>query len=161
MKKLIFTILAFFTAFNAFSQSADFIEKMLSTSQATYTNACYISAVTQGLASENSTFEDAFNALYENGQISKNINKETELTYEKAAELFAKMWHIKGGLMFKITKGSARYAFKQMKSDGIINQEQNPSATLSGTELLNFYTKGTNFYFPEDLSSDFTSKIED
>ncbi len=152
-KSVLMFIISLITTFCAFSQSAEFIDKMLSTSEASYTSACYISAVTQGFINEKATFEEAYNALYEKGQISKKVSEETKLAYKDAAELFARMWNIKGGLMFRATKGSARYAFKQMKSDGVIAQNQDPDKILSGLELLNFYTKGTNIYLPEEQSS--------
>ena len=64
------------------------------------------------------------------------------------------MFNIKGGLMFRLTKGSPRYAFKQMKSDGVISQNYDPSLILSGREALNIYTSCNMLYNEDEFAGD-------
>ena len=55
--------------------------------------------------------------------------------------------------MFRLTKGSPRYAFKQFQSDGIINKKQEPSDFVTGAKALSIYTACVNRYSGFDMKS--------
>ena len=48
--------------------------------------------------------------------------------------------------MFRLTKGSPRYAFKQFQADGILSRKQDPSDFVSGAKALSIYTSCVNKY---------------
>jgi hypothetical protein len=140
MKKLVIIAVAFLLSLSAYAQTADFVTEMLDTKTAAYGQVCYLSAVYQGFVDDAASYDDAVRALYINGQIPAIEDKTKAVDYEELARLMVRMWPVKGGLMFRLTKGSARYAFRQLKVDGIIPQDADPSKKVSGTEVLNMYT---------------------
>ena len=54
--------------------------------------------------------------------------------------------------MYRITKGSPRYAFRQFQSDGIIDSTLEPNNLISGEKLLQIYTSCSSKYGSYDLS---------
>jgi len=62
------------------------------------------------------------------------------VTLQELSWLMAKLWDIKGGLMYRATKRSARYAFRQFKVDGILPATADPWKKASGSDVLNMYT---------------------
>ncbi len=153
MKKMSILLLAIFMSFSVFAQSADVITEILEADQATYGQVCYLSAVQQNLVADNSSYEDAINALHSEGQIGELIAPETEISAREAAALFASMWDIEGGLMFRLSKGAPRYAFKQLQADGIISSTKDPSEILSGSDILKMYTACVKKYSDFDIKT--------
>lgn len=140
MKK-IFTILAcLFITGAVYAQSNEVITEILNTEQVTLGQVCYLSAVYQGFVDESASYEDAINALYEMKQIP-SVGYETDsVAMVNLAFIYAQMWNVKGGLLYKITHGSPRYAFKQMKADGVIADYIAPTKLVSGYEALSIFT---------------------
>lgn len=140
MKKMSILLLAIFMSFSVFAQSADVITEILEADQATYGQVCYLSAVQQQFVADNASYDDAIYALRSEGQIKEIINSDVLIKARDAAAIFASMWDIEGGLMFRISKGSPRYAFKQLQSDGVIPSSKDPAENLSGADVLKMYT---------------------
>ena len=125
----------------AFSQSADVVTDILKSDEATYGQVCYLSAIHQGIISEDASYEDAVNALLNRGQIPENVGAYDSVFMANLAFIYVQIWpNIKGGLMFSLTNGSPRYAFKKLKSDGVIPENTDPKAVVSGTDALNILT---------------------
>ena len=125
----------------AFAQSADVVTDILKSDEATYGQVCYLSAIHQGIISEDASYEDAVNALLNRGQIPENVGAYDSVFMANLAFIYVQIWpNIKGGLMFSLTNGSPRYAFKKLKSDGVIPENTDPKAVVSGTEALNILT---------------------
>jgi hypothetical protein len=55
--------------------------------------------------------------------------------------------------MFRLTKGSPRYAFKQFQSDGILSRKQDPADFVSGAKVLSIYTSCVKKYSGFDIKS--------
>lgn len=141
MRKLIFTLVVLFIGGFAFAQSADVVTEILSTDEVTYGQVCYLSAVHQGLIDDSADFSEAVSVLYSKGQIPEDVGEYDSVYMANLAYIYAQIWpNIKGGLMFRLTKGSPRYAFKQLKSDGIFSDKADPGAYVSGAEALNILT---------------------
>ena len=125
----------------AFAQSADVVTDILKSDEATYGQVCYLSAIHQGIISEDASYEDAVNALLNRGQIPENVGAYDSVFMANLAFIYVQIWpNIKGGLMFSLTNGSPRYAFKKLKSDGVIPENTDPKAVVSGTDALNILT---------------------
>lgn len=142
MKKIFLVFISLFFSGMIFAQSADFVTELIATKQATYGQICYLSAVYQGLVDDSASQVDAINAAFEEGSVDKSLNADSVITYEDAAKVFCKFWNIKGGLFYRISNGNKRYAFKQLKRDGVISQNIDPSMVPSGVDILNLYTLG-------------------
>lgn len=140
MKKLILSIALSIFCFCAYSQSAEVVTDILNSDKVTFGQVCYLSAVHQGLVSDDCTYAQAIRTLYENGQVPVTGYEDTALPMVNLTYIFAQMWNIKGGLFYRIFHGAPRYAFKQMKADGVLPLNADPSNLISGQEALNIYT---------------------
>ncbi len=125
----------------AFAQSAKEITAILNTDEVTYGQVCYLSAIHQNLITEDQGYDDAIKVLYENGQLPELVEGNMEVYLQNLAFIYLQMWpDVKGGLFYKLTKGSPRYAFKQLKTDGVISDDADPNSFVSGREALNILT---------------------
>ena len=140
MKKVFISIVLSLFCFCAFSQSSEVITDILNTEKVTYGQICYLSAVHQGFVSDDSSYTQAINTLYEKGQIPVKEYEGTALPMVNLTYLFAQMWDIKGGIFYRIFHGAPRYAFKQLKADGVLPANASPGNIISGQEALNIYT---------------------
>jgi len=141
MKKIFIIISFLFSALTVYAQSAEVVTDILDSEKVTIGQVCYLSAVSQGLADENASFEDAVLALAGQGQLSEIADASKPATAAQVSAVYAKMFGIKGGLFYMITGGSPRYAFKHFKSQGLIPQNTDPSKILSGRDALSLFTK--------------------
>lgn len=141
MKKMLIMIAAFFFSLSVYAQSADFVTEMLTTKAANYGQVCYLSAVYQGLIDEKATYPEAVKALYDNNQLPYVVDSEIPVNLGNLSFILSKLWPINGGLMFHITRGSPRYAFRQLKADRLIDADADPVKKVSGSEVLNLYTE--------------------
>ena len=146
MKKAISVIFSCLFACVIYAQSADVITDMLESSEVTYGHVCYISALQQGLINENTSLDDAIKVSYDKGIIDELVTADTAISAADLAYIYSKLWNVKGGLMFLITKGSPRYAFKQFQADGVIPRTIDPSYHISGAEALSIYTSCRSKY---------------
>lgn len=140
MKKIFLIVLGLFISISAYSQSQDVITEILESSEATFGQVCYISAAMQSLVSDDSSYDDAVQAVYENEQLPYITESSQPIPLIDAAYLFSFMWDIKGGLMYKITNGAPRYVFKQFQADKIIPYDAEPNQIVSGIEIMRMFT---------------------
>ena len=113
MKKMCILPAVFVLCVTAYEQRADFVTRLLAADTATYGEVCYLSAVYQGFVDENSSYEAALSSLVQKGQAAARADVNGTITLKELSRLMAKLWNIKGGLMYRVTKRSARYAFRQ------------------------------------------------
>ena len=85
------------------------------------------------IITDDASYDDAVMALYESGVIPFVEEVDSPVPAVDLAYLYSKLWKIKGGLMYRITKGSPRYAFRQFQTDGIISSTLDPSSVLNLT----------------------------
>ena len=140
MKKSFILPVVLVLSMTVYAQRADFVSELIAADKASYGAVCYLSAVYQGFVDESASYVDALHALAERGQTSPSADVNATVTFSELSRLMAKIWHIKGGLMYRATKASARYAFRQFKADGIIPERTDPSKKASGSDVLNMYT---------------------
>lgn len=140
MKKIFLIVLGLFISISAYSQSQDVITEILESSEATFGQVCYISAVMQSLVSDDTSYDDAVQAIYENGQIPYIAESSQSVPLIDATYIFSFMWDIKGGLMYKITNGAPRYVFKQFQADKILPYDAEPKQLVSGIEIMRMFT---------------------
>ena len=134
-------MLVLFAGSYAFAQSANVVTDILGSEEATYGQVCYLSAIHQGFIKEDASYEDAVNALLSRGQIPEDVGAYDTVYMANLAFIYIQIWpNTKGGLLFSLTSGSPRYAFKKLKSDGIIPDTTDPNSVVSGREALNILT---------------------
>lgn len=141
MKRIFSILLILFAGTFVFAQSANVITDILESDEATYGQVCYLSAIHQGLIAEDATYEEAVEVLFARGQIPESVGAYDTVYLANLAFIYVQIWpSTKGGLMFTLTKGSPRYAFKKLKSDGVIPDNSDPNSVVSGRQALNILT---------------------
>ena len=138
MKKIISILFTMFIFSGVFAQSADVITSILDTDKVTYGQVCYLSAVRQQIIDESDSYDDAIKALMEQGIVSEKVRSSDVISLQEVSHIFTKIWpDFKGGFMYRITGGAARYAFKSLKDVGILTTRDDPFNTVSGFDVLN------------------------
>lgn len=153
MKKTMLFLFILFLGLYLHAQSADVITDILESNEATFGQVCYIAAVQQQFVDDNASYDEAVQVLYENQIIPSLEDASAPIPVVDLAFIFARLWNIQGGLMFRITKGSPRYAFKQFQADGIIDSEADPAKYVTGAKALSIYTSCVNKYSGFDMKS--------
>ena len=153
MKKIISLVFALFLCLSAYAQSADVITDILETDEVTFGQVCYLTAVQMNIVDDSASYEDAVTALYEHGYIPILEEYQAPVPAVDLAYLYSKLWDVKGGLMFRLTNGSPRYAFRQFQSDGIVGADVDPAAYVSGEKALSIYTSCINKYSDFDMKN--------
>ena len=139
-------ILMLFLCLSVYAQSADVITDILETEEITFGQVCYLTAVQMNIIDDSVSYEGAVTALYEHGYIPEVEDFDAPVPAVDLAYLYSKLWNIKGGLMYRLTKGSPRYAFQQFKIDGIIPRDENPTKKVSGQDVLNVFSQCEYIY---------------
>lgn len=152
MKKLLPLLILLFCTIGLHAQSSDVVTEIINSDKVTFGQVCYLSAVQQGFIEEDASYSDAINALYENGQIPKALYEDTVVPMVNLAFIYAQIWDIKGGLFYRLFRGAPRYAFKQMKADGIFDSSIDPDSIPSGRDALNLYTSCMLYYGKQELN---------
>lgn len=153
MKKIITLFFALFLALSVYAQSADVITDILATEEVTFGQISYLTAVQMNIVNDDASYDDAVMALYESGVIPFVEEVDSPVPAVDLAYLYSKLWNIKGGLMYRITKGAPRYAFRQFQADGIISSALDPSSYVSGQKALSIYTSCVNKYSDFDMKN--------
>lgn len=137
----------------AFSQSADVITDLLESDKVSFGQVSYLAAVQMNLLDENDSYENAVKALVDNDIIPDGEEADSPIPLVDIAYIYSKLWDVKGGLMYRLTKGSPRYAFRQFQSDGIISSDADPAWLVSGAKALSIFTSCVNKYSGFDMRS--------
>ena len=153
MKKIIAVFVFLFIGLSAYAQSADVITQILESKEATFGQVCYLAAVQKNLINENDSFDKAVDVLAEKRIIPSLEDASSPIPLVDIAYIYSKLWTINGGLMYRITGGAPRYAFKQFQSDGVLPDSAEPSDYISGAKALSIYTSCVNKYSDFDMSS--------
>lgn len=140
MKRILTSVLLLLLFASVHAQSADVITDILNTKEVTFGQVCYMAAVQQNYIEDTASYSEAIEVLYRKGQIPKIVYEGTVVPMANLAYIYSNMWDVKGGLLYKIFHGAPRYAFKQLKADGVIPANADPSTIVSGAEALNIYT---------------------
>ena len=137
----------------AFTQSADVITELLESDKVSFGQVSYLAAVQMNLLDENDSYENAVKVLVDNDIIPDGEEADTPIPLVDIAYIYSKLWDVKGGLMYRLTKGSPRYAFRQFQSDGIISSDADPAWLVSGAKALSIFTSCVNKYSGFDMRS--------
>lgn len=144
MKKLIVILVAALLSFSLHAQSTDFLSDMLDTERVTFGQASYLCVMHLLPNSEDMTYEVSYEKAGRYNvlpRVKANTTSDNTITLATACFMFAKIFNIKGGALFKLTDGSPRYAFRQLQVDGIVPISADSGLSVSGEEFLNLYTR--------------------
>lgn len=140
VKKVLFAFaISFFVALPMFSQSSEEVSAILESEKATIAQISYLPAVYANLISEDDSEAQAVEALKNKGFLNASVNADSEATLAQAAGILVKSLEIKGGLFYTIFKND-RYAFKELKAQGILPQSADPQDSFSGRDFLDLFS---------------------
>ena len=153
-KKAFFICLFVFSFARISAQSSSIITDILNSDRVTFGQVCYLVATHEGLINDTASYTDAINALEHNKMIPYAAYEETYVPLVNLSYLYAQMFKVQGGLMYRIFHGAPRYAYKQLKQDGVLPENSYPGKLVSGQEALNIYTTCSIQYTDFQLNMD-------
>ncbi len=109
--------------------------EILKSKSVTYGQSAYLAAVYAGAVSEEATDEEAFNALKKSGLIRRAAKINDSITLGDYSYLIMKSLNMSGGLFYTIFD-SPRYAVKELKANGVLPPNADPSFTLKGNDAM-------------------------
>lgn len=146
-RSLIVSFLLLFFASYGFAQSADKVSEIIKTDRVTYGQIAYLSAISLGIAVDDTPYEQAFSMLQTNSTIKDNVLVNDIVPLSHLAFIMMRTWKIKPCLMYALFP-SPHYALRSMKANGIINSSYDPAKVSSGHEALTIFTKCMDKYEP-------------
>lgn len=140
MKKcFIFLIVMGLFLFKGFSQSAERISVLIEEQSITNAQASYLAASYLGLIQDEDSDSDAFNKLLDSGYFKSGEVENSLITYSTLAYIYTKALDIKGGLFYSLFP-SKRYAFNELKAQGIIPANCDPSDKVTGRDSITVFS---------------------
>ena len=141
MKKIPILTILFLLLSYAHAQSSQAINSISKKEFVTLEEVCYLSAVQQGLVAEDASFSAAFEFLTRINQIPANQQPDMPVPFANLSYIYAQTWNIEGGLMYRIFRSAPRYAYKQLKHDGILSENADPSKYVTGIQSVEIFKK--------------------
>ena len=141
MKRIFFTMLLLMLCFSfpVFSQSSTRISELLETKTVTYGQFSYLVATMLGLKNDSASYDEAFNALLNEGYMVQDAAASDAVDTEGAAFICAKVWNVHNSVLYMLFP-SKRYALRMLRSMELIPEAFEPTKTLSGREVLNLFS---------------------
>ncbi len=134
MKKSILTLAVLLFSLAAFAQSAEKISELLTSKKATFAQAAYLAAALTDDSAE-LTEEAAFTKMVQAGAIRADRKADDAITLKELAKLYMQATGLKGGLFYTLF-GTPRYAYRELKAQGIIPEQADPSQQVTGRETI-------------------------
>ena len=141
MKRVCFVLIMLIMLSSVYAQSTKVLKSISEKEFVTLEEVCYLAAVQKGLISENASFTEAFTLMSKSNQIPANQQPDMPVPYVNLSYIYAQTWNVKGGIMYRIFKSAPRYAFKQLKYDGILEKNIDSSRIVTGKEAVEIFNK--------------------
>lgn len=136
MKKV--TLVLFFSilfSLAAFSQSNEFVDKLINSKAISLGQAAYLVLVASDNLADDSDEIRAFDLLVQQGMVSSSDNSERSISMAEYAFILAKSFGVKGGIMFTFFP-SPRYAYRELVARLVIQGKSDPMMTVSGERAI-------------------------
>jgi len=141
MKRTIgIAVAVFLTVAASFGQSAEKVDKILETEQATFGQAAYLIQTALNDGSDGLDFDIAFDRFKSENEnlIRDSVTAEDIISTKTYAFLLMKAFDIKGGLMYRIYP-CPRYAYRNLRYLAVIQNKNDPDAPMTGTAMLQIF----------------------
>ena len=121
----------------AFGQSAQKIDEILKSGEATFGQAAYLILTALGSASDDTDFAAAFDEIRKHDQkwIHNSVTAEDSIPVKAYAFLLMNAFNMERGMMYRIYP-CPRYAFRDLRYLAIIQGKDDPDAPMTGAEML-------------------------
>lgn len=117
------------------AQSSEKLSELIATEKATYGQAAYLSEVYSGEIDESASMEEAVQRLIDKNMLKSGTSPSEKIPLSELSLICAKTAGIKGGLFYTLFPGP-RYALRELKAKGIIPALKDPSARVTGREMI-------------------------
>ena len=129
----------------AFSQSADKMSDVLKSKEVTLGQACYFFATASENVKDNVSYEKALDYFKERSVLKSSASENDNATFASLALLANDVFNIQGSLCLSLFK-SGRYAYRQMKADGVLTKRDDPSLVPDGHKFFSVLTRCLDKY---------------
>lgn len=151
MKKVfIFFILFIVVCFGLTAQNADVVSEIISHNNVVWSDLTYLVYYmdeTNASSGENLNPEDTFEIFSRNGLVPSGVTESSLLRYDDMAHFMYNAFRgIKRSSVMYNIRNSRHYAFRQLKTDGLILDSVFPADKLSGFRLVTFIGDFYNNY---------------
>ena len=144
MKKVWFVFALFFIifSFSLSAQNAGVIADIVSHDKSVWSDLTYLAYYmdeSNALSDENLSPAETFDLFAKNGLIPERVTSDTVLRYDDMAHFMYNAFSgIKRSSIMYTMFNSRHYAFRQLKTDGLVLDSAFPSDKLSGFRLVTF-----------------------
>lgn len=148
MKKFFLAqILLLLFASYGFSQSADRVSELIKTDNVTYGQIAYLSAISIGMANDDTSYDEALSMLQSNGTIKGNVSANDEIPLSHLAFIVMRTWKIKPCALYALFP-SPHYALRSIKASGLVQSASDPKKKSTGHEALGIVSKCIDKFEP-------------
>ncbi|MBR1722633.1 MAG: hypothetical protein IJ727_09175 [Treponema sp.] len=131
-------IMSVFVSLTIYAQSSEQLSEILKSPAATAGQASYLAAVYANEIGDDDSEEQAFEALQKKGLFSDELTADSEVTLAQVSYVYMQVLGLKGGLFYTLFP-SERYAFKELKAQGILPKEADPSMKMTGRDSIDIF----------------------
>lgn len=135
------------------AQSAEKMTEVLESPKLTYGQACYFFAASSSSIADDADYSDALSLYQDLELIDSSVKADDPAPLSAVALLASNEFVIEGSLFLKLFHNS-RYAYRQMKADGIFTINDDPSLIPSGRRFFAILTDCLELYEPQEVIPD-------
>lgn len=135
----ILTLLFFMTAISSYSQSAQIIDKMLSSQALTCGDACYLAGIMAGKITDDTPIVKTLE-LFRHIKGLENAKADDIIRYDVFVALVMDAGNIKGSIWYNLSK-SPHYAFRYLKMEGLVKDDVFPSSKVDPRDAIAIISK--------------------
>lgn len=135
MKKMLAALFFALAVFAAHSQSAEKITEIIESGEISNEQGAWIACQFSQDVADGASYSDAMTKATEKGWFPSGEVASNPITLQNLCGLCVKACGLKCGLLYRLTKAN-RYAFKELKANGILDSAADPSMTVTGQNAL-------------------------
>ncbi|MBO4405058.1 MAG: hypothetical protein J5780_07025 [Treponema sp.] len=128
-----------------FGQSADKMTDVLKSGEVTLGQACYFFATASENVKDNISYEKALEYFKERSVIDSSCSENDKASLGSLALLANDVFNIQGSLCLSLFK-TGRYAYRQMKADGVFSRYDDPALIPNGHKFFSVLTRCLDKY---------------
>ncbi|MCR5217933.1 hypothetical protein [Treponema sp.] len=149
MKKIVALLSFLLLSGLIFAQSADKMTEVLESDKVTLGQASYFIATASGKIQDTESEEDAVKVMKAIQFADADADPSQYISVKDLSWMLVCTWKIEGSLMLKLFPGP-RYACKQLKADGILNDFDDPDSIPDGHRFFNILTDCMALYAEQE-----------
>lgn len=139
MKKVFAAVFFMAASFVIHAQSMESISQIVESPAINYGQAAYLALTYSGGIDEGASEAEALDAAVKKDFIKSGAVDVAAIKLSEFSALCLKATGLKGGLFYRVSGKSGRYAFKELKAMGLLDKAADPGMTVSGQNALSLF----------------------